>query len=145
MAKSDIGNEETTSEEIRKARIRSQIAALKIEKESLEKEKKAIEEAMEQVNALSSSSTLSKASNSFTWIVNNMDMYWNATDSNARETVKDTLTKVSKECGSSGKLLSQVGTVMAKAEEKILELTDKIEKITLEIASLEASLNVSVA
>lgn len=145
MAKSDIGNEETTSEEIRKARIRSQIAALKIEKESLEKEKKAIEEAMEQVNALSSSSTLSKASNSFTWIVNNMDMYWNATDSNARETVKDTLTKVSKECGSSGKLLSQVGPVMAKAEEKILELTDKIEKITLEIASLEASLNVSVA
>lgn len=144
MAKTDIINEDSKNEEARREQIYSQIRALRNELSKLEEKKKKIEEAMQKVEQLSSSSSLSNAGNSFNWIVNNMDIYWNATDSRSREVVKDTLTKVSKECGSSGKLLSQVGPIMAKANEKLAELNEKIQNINSEIARLESSLNVSL-
>lgn len=144
MASTNTNNEEKASEALRKAQIRSEILALSNELNTLNDEKKKIEEAMANVSEFSSSSTLSNAGNSFNWIVNNMDVYWSATDSNAREIVKDTLTKVSKECGNSGKLLSQVGAVMEKANEKIAELTDEIKEIELKIEELKSLLNMSM-
>lgn len=135
----------TTSEATRRIQIENQIKVLNNEITNLEEEKKAIEDAMEQVETLSSSSSLSSAGNSFTWIVNNMDTYWSATESSARDTVKDTLTKVSKECGESGKLLSQVGPIMTKAEEKISELTEEIEQKKLEVERLKVEQNSMIA
>lgn len=99
---------------------------------------KKIEEAMKRVQSAASSEKLSKSANSFKWIVDNMDTYWSATESVARDTVKDTLTKVSNECGSSGKIMSQVGPVMSAANEKINELKLEIDEVSSEFARLNS-------
>lgn len=97
-----------------------------------------IDEAMKRVQSAASSEKLSKSANSFKWIVDNMDTYWSATESVARDTVKDTLTKVSNECGSSGKIMSQVDPVMSAANEKINELKLEIDEVSSEFARLNS-------
>lgn len=132
---SDISDDER-----RKAQINNEIGNLRMELLDLKETKEKIETAMEKVQSAASSDRLSGTANSFNWIVNNMDTYWSATDSSARDAVKDTLTKVGNECGSSGKLMAQVGPVMNAANEKLDEINTKIENIQNEIDVLSASL-----
>ncbi len=124
----------------RRQKILNRIESLNDRLVVLNEKLKKIEEAMKRVQSASSSEKLSKSANSFRWIVDNMDTYWSATESVARDTVKDTLTKVSNECGSSGKIMSQVGPVMSAANEKINEIKLEIDDVSSEIARLNNSL-----
>lgn len=125
----------------RRQNILNNIKRLTAKKTDLEIKKTKIEEAMSKVQTYSSSEKISGAATSYNWIVNNMDTYWSATDSIARETVKDTLTKVSNECGSSGKVMSQVGPVMEAAAKKLEEIKKEIEEINAQIAVLKSELS----
>lgn len=121
--------------------ILNNIKRLTAKKNDLEIKKEKIEEAMSKVQTYSSSEKITGVATSYNWIVNNMDTYWSATDSVARETVKDTLTKVGNECGSSGKVMSQVGPVMEAAEKKLEEIKKEIEEINAQIAVLKSELS----
>lgn len=125
----------------RRQNILNNIKRLTAKKTDLEIKKTKIEEAMSKVQTYSSSEKISGTASSYRWIVDNMDTYWSATDSVARETVKDTLIKVSNECGSSGKVMSQVGPVMEAAAKKLEEIEKEIEEINAQIAVLKSELS----
>lgn len=120
------------------------LSALKKEVEALEKLKEQIKKAMTKVSDFSISSerndSMTSAYNTFNWAANNMDTYWDVTDSMVRNKVQESMRKVGKEFTSSGLINSCISDVMAKANEKLSEIDNEINSLNAEIAALESQL-----
>ena len=139
METNTTNTNDSSKESRRIARIMAEIAALRKTIAAYQEKINQIKEAMARVNSCPRDG-ISQANTSFKWIVNNMDNFWNATDSVSIAKVKDVLTKVGEQYGSGGRILSQEGAVMAAAEAKIKEYEEKIAECEARIAELSASI-----
>lgn len=139
-----VNTEDGNMSEKKAREIRARINSLNSMLYAKKTEKNNIIAARDKVNELASGS-MSKTKNSFEWTANKMNEYWNATDSSVRNMVQERLRKVASEFGDNGKITSELPGLLAKTEEKLLELDKEIEEIESEIASLEGSLRMDVA
>lgn len=122
----------------------SRLNELKRQLNELEKLKEQIETAMGKVSDYSISSdntdAMSNACSTFNYVANNMDNYWDVTDSYVRSSVQERLKKVEKEFSSSGTINSCISAVMGKAQEKLNEIDNEIKSLEAQIAALESEL-----
>lgn len=116
--------------------IAAQIRECQKDLSELIKDKKQIEEAINNVNSAKSDFDSINAAASFGWIVDNMNTYWSAAGE-AREGIANMLSNIITEIGDGGSINSTVSSVVSKAGEKIQELTNSIEEIRARIIALE--------
>ena len=127
------------------SQIRAQIAQCTAEYNELFDKKCEIQGALAKVNSAKADFDSINASNSFKWIRDNMDTYWNAAESTAREGISNKLDSVITDISSGGGIASAVSSVTAAAGKKIDELTQNMEEKAREIKQLTAALKEALA
>lgn len=122
----------------------TRVRHLKERLETLTREKEAIVNAMDEVNSHSISNegtdSMSSAYNTFNYVANNMDNYWEVTDGYVRNSVQERLKKVGIEFSTSSTISTCVSGVIAKAEERIVEIDNEINNINAKIAALSSEI-----
>ena len=83
---------------------------------------------------------LKQGNTTFTWLRDNMDIYWKDTIGSVRDECVECFNNLSSSDGAIAQVSSAAGMVLAAAAEKIAELTEQIETIENQIRELESEL-----